>query len=64
MREWESLHNVERHLNERIRGHKENRYEHILRLTTDMLPKILLNYKPRGEQSIGRPVERWDDIFP
>jgi hypothetical protein len=32
-----------------------NWYEHILRMTTDRLPKILLSYKPKGHWSIGRP---------
>jgi hypothetical protein len=34
-------------LAERIEKQKENWYEHILRMTTDRLPKVLLNYKPR-----------------
>jgi hypothetical protein len=39
-------------LTERIERQKENCYEHILRMTADRLPKILLNYKPRGYRSI------------
>jgi hypothetical protein len=34
-------------LTERIEQQKENWHEHILRMTTDRLPKVLLNYKPR-----------------
>jgi hypothetical protein len=41
----------------------ENWYEHILRMTTDRLPKILLKYKPRGHRSIGRQIARWEDIL-
>jgi hypothetical protein len=50
-------------LTERIEKQKENWHEHILRMTTDRLPKVLLNYKPRGYQSIGQPVARWEDGF-
>jgi hypothetical protein len=39
-------------LTKRIATHKENSYEHILRVTTDRLPKILLNYKTRRHRSI------------
>jgi hypothetical protein len=34
-------------LTERIEKQKENWHEHILRMTTDRLPKVVLNYKPR-----------------
>jgi hypothetical protein len=37
----------------RIERQKENWYKHILRMTTDRVPKMLLNYKPRGHQRIG-----------
>jgi hypothetical protein len=40
-------------LTDRIEKQKENWHEHILRMTTDRLPKVLLNYKPRGYQNIG-----------
>jgi hypothetical protein len=48
---------------ERIGKQKENWHEHILRMTTDRLPKVLLNYKPRGYRNIGRPIARWEDAF-
>jgi hypothetical protein len=32
-------------------------------MTTDRLPKVLLNYKPRGHRNIGRPMARWEDAF-
>jgi hypothetical protein len=35
-------------LTERTEKRKENWHEHILRMTTDRLPEVLLNYKPRG----------------
>jgi hypothetical protein len=50
----------------RIENQKENCHEHILRMTTDRLPKVLkvlLNYKPRGYRNIGRPMARWEDAF-
>jgi hypothetical protein len=50
-------------LTERIEKQKENWHEHILRITTDKLPKVLLNYKPGGYRNIGRPMARWEDVF-
>jgi hypothetical protein len=47
-------------LTERTEKKKENWHEHILRMTTDSLPKVLLNYKPRGYRNIGRP-DPWID---
>jgi hypothetical protein len=32
-------------------------------MTTDRLPKVLLNYKPRWYRNIGRPMARWEDEF-
>jgi hypothetical protein len=45
-------------LTERIEKQKGNWHEHILRITTDRLPKVLLNYKPRRYRNIGRPIGR------
>jgi hypothetical protein len=50
-------------LSERIEKQKENWHEHILRMTTDRLPKVLLNYKPRGYRNIGRLKARTEDAF-
>jgi hypothetical protein len=50
-------------LTERIEKQKENYHEHILRITTDRFPKVLLNYKPREYRNIGRPIARWEDAF-
>jgi hypothetical protein len=48
---------------ERIENKKENWYEHILRMTKDRLPKVLLNCKPRGYRNIRRLIARWEDAF-
>jgi hypothetical protein len=45
-------------LNLRIEKQKENWHEHILRMTTDRLAKVLLNNKPRGYRNIGRPIAK------
>jgi hypothetical protein len=37
--------------------------DNILRMTTDKLPKILVNYKPRGHQGIRQPIARLEDTF-
>jgi hypothetical protein len=51
-------------LAEKIEKQKENWHYHILIMTTDRLPKVLiLNYKPRGYRNIGRPIARWEDAF-
>jgi hypothetical protein len=50
-------------LTERIENQKEKWHEHILRITADRLPKVLLNYKPTGYRNIGRPMARWEDAF-
>jgi hypothetical protein len=46
----------------RIGPQEENWYEHILRMTTDRIRKILPNIKCRGHLTIRRPVARWEDI--
>jgi hypothetical protein len=48
---------------ERIEKQKENWHKLILRITTDRLPKVSLNYKPRGYRNIGRSMGRWEDAF-
>jgi hypothetical protein len=35
----------------------------ILRMSTDRLPKLLLNYKPRGYRIIGRLIARWEAAY-
>jgi hypothetical protein len=50
-------------LTERIENKKKYWHEHILRMTTDRLPKVLLNYKQRGYRNIGRPMARCKDAF-
>jgi hypothetical protein len=42
---------------ERIERQKENCHGHILRMTTNRFPKVLLNYKPRY-LNIGRSMPR------
>jgi hypothetical protein len=32
-------------------------------MTKNLLPKVLLNHKPRGHRSMGRPVAKWEDTF-
>jgi hypothetical protein len=32
-------------------------------MATDRLPKVLINYKPRGYRNIGRPIARREDAF-
>jgi hypothetical protein len=48
---------------ENRKAKKKNGTNIILRMTTDRLPKVLLNYKPRGYRNIGRPIARWEDAF-
>jgi hypothetical protein len=48
---------------EKIEMRKENWCERIFRMKRDRLPKILLNYKARGQRSTGRYLVGWEDIF-
>jgi hypothetical protein len=50
-------------LTDRIEKQKENWHENIVEKTTDRLPKVLLDSKPRGYRNIGRPMTRWEDAF-
>lgn len=50
-------------LTEIIQRQKHNWFQHIRRMNDDRLPKVILNYEPRGHRNVGRPRTRWlDDI--
>lgn len=48
-------------LTNRIESMRNNWYEHVRRMPTDRIPQQLLQYKPRGRRSVGRPITRWED---
>ena len=33
--------------------------EHVARMPSNRLPKLILRYAPRGRRSLGRPKKRW-----
>ena len=39
------------------------RAEHVERMSDDRLPKIVLNYRPGGYRSRGRPKKRWKESY-
>ncbi|KAJ4431286.1 hypothetical protein ANN_19883 [Periplaneta americana] len=48
-------------LTNRIESMRNGWYEHVRRMPTDRIPQQLLQYKPRGRRSVGRPITRWED---
>jgi hypothetical protein len=53
-----------------IRSHLRLRFmnsyytlQHLERMEQNRIPKLLLNYKPRGRRDQGRPGRRWREQF-
>jgi hypothetical protein len=40
---------------------KKIRKEHIDRMSSDRIPKMILKYQPKGKINLGRPLKRWKD---
>jgi hypothetical protein len=36
--------------------------EHIERMDSSRIPNNVLNYRPHGKRSLGRPIKRWSEI--
>jgi hypothetical protein len=51
------------HLGSKVEHRKRDWYENILRTKHSRLPDALLQYKPAGHRSVGRPKIRWIDGF-
>jgi hypothetical protein len=50
-------------INSRIKVYQIKLLQHLERLEQNRIPKLLLNYKPRGRRDQGRPCRRWREQF-
>ena len=48
---------------DKIKEYQQNWRDHLERLPEHRIPKVILDYKPRGWRSIGRPRKRWLEQF-
>jgi hypothetical protein len=37
----------------------KNWKEHVDRMSSDRIPKMILKYQPKGKRNLGRPLKRW-----
>lgn len=48
---------------EKIDSTRKNWFEHLTRMPQERLPKTILEYKPKGKRSRGRPHTRWKETL-
>jgi hypothetical protein len=46
---------------EDIYQYMKNWKEHVDRMSSDRIPKMILKYEPKGKRNLGRPLNRWKD---
>jgi hypothetical protein len=51
------------YINSRIKDYQIKWRQHLERMGQNRIPKLLLNYKPRGRRNQGRPCRRWREQF-
>jgi hypothetical protein len=39
----------------------EGMKEHVDRMSSDWIPKMIPKYQPKGKRNLGRPLKRWKD---
>jgi hypothetical protein len=44
-----------------IQNYRAKWKEHIEKMDSSRIPNNLLNYKPHGKRSLGRPLKRWSE---
>jgi hypothetical protein len=44
-----------------IYQYRKNWKEHVDRMSSDRIPKLILKYQPKGKRNLGRPLKRWKD---
>jgi hypothetical protein len=44
-----------------IKYYRTNWKNHIERIESNRIPNNLLNYRPHGKRSLGRPLNRWSE---
>jgi hypothetical protein len=48
-------------ITEFIYQYRKNLKEHVNRMSSDRIPKMILKYQPKGKRNLGRPLKRWKD---
>jgi hypothetical protein len=48
-------------ITEFIYQHRKNWKEHVDRMTSNRIPKMILKYQPKGKRNLGSPLKRWKD---
>jgi hypothetical protein len=48
-------------ITEFIYQYRKNWKEHVDRMSSDRIPKMILKYEPKGKRNLGRPLKRWKD---
>jgi hypothetical protein len=48
-------------ITEFIYQYKKNWKEHVDRMGSDRIPKMILKYQPKRKRNLGRPLKRWKE---
>jgi hypothetical protein len=48
-------------ITEFIYQYRKNWNEHVDRMISDRIPKMILKYQPKGKRNLGIPLKRWKD---
>jgi hypothetical protein len=48
-------------ITEYVYQYRKNWKEHVDRMSSDRIPKMNLEYEPKGKINLGRPLKRWKD---
>jgi hypothetical protein len=48
-------------ITEFICQYRKNWKEHVDRMSSDRIPKMILKYQPEEKRNLGRPLKRWKD---
>jgi hypothetical protein len=49
------------HITEFICQYRKNWKEHVDRMSSYRIPKMILKYQPKGKRNLGRALKRWKD---
>jgi hypothetical protein len=41
--------------------YRKNWKEHVDRMSSNRIPKMILKYQPKGKRNLGKPLKRWKD---
>jgi hypothetical protein len=48
-------------ITEYIYQYRKNWKEHVDRMSSDRIPKMILKYEPKGKRNLRRPLKKWKD---